>query len=150
MFWDHLRFMSPNVPTGNGLHGPRGEPFGTRHPAGTEHLFPQRFVVARGNGEFFHAVSRRLAKRRIPAGELVIAGKVGFIHQVNVNCFVLLHFLLLLFIIIIIIIFFFFFFFFCDLFVSLEKLGTQRIAGRRNRTVWSWGGEIEFDSDGGC
>ena len=148
MFWDHLRFMSPNVPTGNGLHGPRGELFGTRHPAGTERLFPQRFVVARGNGEFFHAVSRRLEKRRIPAGELVIAGKGGFIHQVNVNCFVLL--LRLLFKTIIITIILFILFFFCDLFVSLEKLGTQRIAGRRNRTVWSWGGEIEFDSDGGC
>lgn len=79
----------------------------------------------------------------------MVAGKGGFIHQVNVNCFVLLL-LLLLFKTIIITIFFFIFFFFCDLFVSLEKLGTQRIAGRRNRTVWSWGGEIEFDSDGGC
>lgn len=142
--------MSPNVPTGNGRHGPRGNLFGTRHPAGTERLFPERFVVARGNGEIFHAVSRWLEKRRIPAGELVVAGKGGFIHQVNVNCFVLLRFLLLFKTQTILNIIIIFFFFFCDLLVSLEKLGTKRIAGRRNRAVWSWGGEIEFDSDGGC
>ena len=83
MIWDRLRFMAPNldptpIPPSCRSRVPRGYLLGAGHSAGTERLLPERFVVAGGNGELFHAVRSSLEKRRIPAGELVGGGNGRF------------------------------------------------------------------------